>query len=125
MKKLLLCLLVVLFVCCQDYKKDIVGWWASERATPQNYVYYIIRDDGTYKKRMKTNVFGANIDGTDRGTWEIDGSDIIFNVETYNHKEQRGREERFKIRLLTDEKLILETRGGENFSYISADNVNY
>lgn len=118
-KYLFLLLITVLLSCCtSNYNKDIVGWWVADDAGQSEYVYYIIRDDGTYKKRMKTDL----IDGTDRGTWEIKGSRIFFNVLTYNNKEQNGRKEERKIKSLSPKRLILETNDGTKFVYLNLDN---
>lgn len=120
MKKYLFMLLItVLLSCCtSNYNKDIVGWWVADDAGQSEYVYYIIRDDGTYKKRMKNDF----IDGTDRGTWEIKGSRISFNVLTYNNKEQIGRKEDRKIKSLSPKRLILETNDGTKFVFLNIDN---
>lgn len=114
-------LLLLLSCCTTDYSKDIVGWWVSEDANKNNYVYYIIRDDGTYKKRMKGDFMGVDFDGTDRGTWKVKGSQIFFDVHTYNNKEQHGRKAVFRIKSLKQNKLVLETDEGTQFIYISAD----
>ena len=115
-------LFVILFSSCKkDYSKEIIGFWASENATKTSYVYYIIREDGTYKKRMVDDSFGVTMDGTDRGTWVIDGSTITFNVDTYNFKKQRGRTEIYKIYQLKENHLILETESGKRFGYINTD----
>lgn len=121
-KSLFLLLITVLLSCCtSDYNKEIVGWWSSDDASKSKYVYYIIRDDGTYKKRMKTDFMGVDLDGTDRGTWEIKGSRIFFNVITYNNKEQNGRKESYRIKSLNREKLILETDEGTQFVYLNME----
>lgn len=123
MRKCLLFLLTISFFCSctPDYSEDIVGWWTSEDATKSSFVYYIIREDGTYKKRMKSNFFGVSLDGTERGTWIIDSSHITFNVLTYNGKEQNGRKETYKIQYLKNKTLILETEDGNHFVYINSD----
>lgn len=115
-------MLVALFSSCtKNYNKEIIGWWVSNDATKNNYVYYIIREDGTYKKRMVVDSYGVVMDGTDRGTWVIDGSTITFNVETYNYKKQQGRVETYKIYQLENKHLILETEDGDRFEYRNAD----
>ena len=123
MKKYLFPILVTLLLSCctSDYNKEIVGWWVSDDASQSKYVYYIIRDDGTYKKRMKSDIMGVDIDGTDRGTWEIKGSRIYFNVLTYNNKEQNGRKVDYKIKMLKPNKMILETDEGTQFVYLNMD----
>lgn len=121
-RNVLLVIAALSFVCCTpDYSKDIIGWWASDDATPNSYVYYIIRDNGTYKKRMKGNLYGAPYNWTERGSWEIKDSKIFFNVETFNGKTQNNSVSEYEIYSLKNKKLVLETKDGKKFVYINTD----
>ena len=115
-------ILTSLFASCTDYKKDIVGWWIScdKNFNPErtgSYVYYIIREDGTYKIRRKGSFMGSEWDDTERGNWSISGSKITFTDK------KDGRTHKRQIEFIEKDKIIMIAYDSkdEEFYYVRYD----
>ena len=94
---------------------SIVGTWAYEEDDDDEYCYEEItfKANGTFIVKSEEYYYGEYDSWTERGTWEIDGDEIIVEID----------DEYIDIRIIsvTSKKLVLENDEDEIVTYYRVD----
>lgn len=110
------------FSACSDDDDDkgssssIVGTWAYEEEYDDDEYYYeeiTFKANGTFIAESEEYYYGEYDSSTYRGTWEIDGDELIVGID----------DEHIELRIisLTSKRLVLENDEDETIRYYRVD----